>query len=106
MTTDCPSPRRRWTRRLREALVLWLVAVVTATALAGSGSATTTETIGAFPVPGTLAASARTQISFRGAPVNDLGAVAVSGSRTGGYAGHLVEHADGHNLRIRGDERD
>lgn len=45
------------------------------------------------PLPGTRTASARTQISFLGAPVAELKNVSVVGSSTGRHAGHLRAYA-------------
>jgi hypothetical protein len=47
------------------------------------------------PEPGSIAASPRTQISVRGAPADRLGALAVSGSRSGAHTGRLLAHSDG-----------
>jgi hypothetical protein len=47
------------------------------------------------PLPGTYAASARTQISLLGVPTADLRAVRVSGSLTGAHAGQLRWYSQG-----------
>jgi hypothetical protein len=52
-------------------------------------------TVSAYPLPGTPTASPKTQISFRGVPASALGAIAVSGSRSGAHAGTLRAHPDG-----------
>lgn len=51
--------------------------------------------VSAYPGPGTLTASARTQISFRGVPPGALGAIDVRGSRSGHHDGALRAHSDG-----------
>jgi Arylsulfotransferase (ASST) len=51
--------------------------------------------IAAYPLPGTRTASTRTQISLRGAPISQLGAITVTGSRSGRHAGTLRAHSDG-----------
>ena len=48
-----------------------------------------------FPLPGTQTASARTQISFRGVEPDKIGAVRVTGSRSGRHGGRLRAHSDG-----------
>jgi arylsulfotransferase ASST len=52
-------------------------------------------TVSAYPAPGTQTAMPGTQISFRGAPPAQLGAISVSGSRSGKHAGTLQPHSDG-----------
>jgi hypothetical protein len=49
----------------------------------------------AFPMPGTPAALPATQISLRGAAPDRIGAVEVSGSRSGAHPGTLRAHSDG-----------
>ena len=51
--------------------------------------------VAAFPMPGSPVARAETQISLRGAPAERLGAIEVSGSRSGAHPGALRAHADG-----------
>jgi hypothetical protein len=48
-----------------------------------------------YPSPGTLTASPRTQISFRGIAPGKVGAVSVTGSRSGRHPGKLRAHSDG-----------
>ena len=47
------------------------------------------------PAPLSRDASAQTQISFLGAPVGQLGGVAVTASRTGAHAGRLLAYSQG-----------
>ncbi len=61
----------------------------------GAGAQTTTERVGAFPMPGTVSASPETQISLRGAAANELGTITVRGSRSGARSGTLRAHSDG-----------
>ncbi len=51
--------------------------------------------VGAFPTPGTISASPQTQISLRGRPIDQLGTVTVTGSKSGPHAGTLQPHSDG-----------
>lgn len=53
------------------------------------------QTFSAYPVAGTLTASAQTTISFRGGDAAALGTVTVSGSRSGNHAGTITPHPDG-----------
>jgi hypothetical protein len=51
--------------------------------------------VAAYPLPGTLTASPRSQISLRGAPPSELGRIVVTGSRSGRHGGALKPHSDG-----------
>ena len=53
------------------------------------------DTISAYPLPGTRTAGAQTQISLRGAPPAQIGAIVVTGSRSGRHTGALRAHSDG-----------
>ena len=81
-----------WSRR---ALVGLGVVVACGAAASAASAQTTSAPIGAFPIPGTQSASPETQISLRGAPAASLGAISVSGSRSGEHAGTLRAHSDG-----------
>ncbi len=71
-------------------------AVVGAGALAGLGLAQEPPVAAtAFPMPGTPVARAETQISLRGVAPERVGAVEVSGSRSGAHPGALRAHSDG-----------
>jgi Arylsulfotransferase (ASST) len=48
-----------------------------------------------FPTPGSRFATPRTQITFRGLNVSQLGAITVQGSSTGVHPGRLLGHSDG-----------
>jgi hypothetical protein len=50
-------------------------------------------TVAVYPAPGVSTASPTTQISFRG--TTELGAVTVTGSRSGRHRGRVREHSDG-----------
>jgi hypothetical protein len=51
--------------------------------------------ISVAPLPGSYAASARTQISMLGAPVQTLGGISVRGSRSGSHRGRLRGYSQG-----------
>ena len=55
-------------------------------------------TFAVYPVPGTLTASERTTISFRGGDAAALGAVTVAGSESGNHPGRLLAHSDGQGV--------
>jgi Arylsulfotransferase (ASST) len=85
----------------------------TAGALTGTtgGAAAQPAAVSVFPSPGTISASAGTQISLRGAAPDQIGTVTVTGSRSGEVAGELKPHSDGKGAsfvlakRLRGGER-
>ena len=52
-------------------------------------------TYSVYPVPGTLTASAKTQITFRGGDAASLGTITVKGSESGTHEGTLKPHSDG-----------
>jgi hypothetical protein len=57
--------------------------------------ATASQQVSAFPTPGTQTALPGTQITFRGVAPSRIGALTVSGSRTGAHSGHLAADSDG-----------
>ena len=61
--------------------------------------------ISVYPAPGVRSATPQTQISFRGAPADELGEITVTGSRSGRHAGELREHSDGEGASFLPDER-
>src|SRR5437588_350666 len=58
-------------------------------------SAGTNVPVAVFPSDGSEAATAATQISFRGASKKDLTGISVTGSETGRHSGRLESHSDG-----------
>jgi len=58
--------------------------------------------VSAFPSPGTVTVSARTELSFRGP--TDLDGLTVTGTQTGEHDGTFVEHSDGDGVSWRPDE--
>ena len=90
MTFAAAHPRRR------ALLVAGAVAALAiAAALAWSIAARARPDISVYPAGSTVAASASTTITFRDVAPADLGAVEVSGSRSGRHTGRLEPHADG-----------
>ena len=82
---------------LRAVLTTLLTALaVPAAAAAQSGPyAEIPGPISAYPSPGSISASPKTQISLRGAPANRLGRVRVTGAKSGRHSGRLRAHSDG-----------
>src|SRR3954454_13450239 len=48
-----------------------------------------------YPLPGTLTASAKTQITFRGGDAASIGTITVKGSQSGTHTGSFKPHSDG-----------
>jgi len=65
------------------------VAAGGAIALLAAGAAAARADVVAYPLPGTRTASKDTQISFRGAAPAAIGAVPITGSRSGRHGGRL-----------------
>jgi arylsulfotransferase ASST len=87
-----------------------LAAPLIGAALCSSAAAQQPPPVSAYPSPGTLSASPGSQVSFRGRPAGELGAIEVTGSKTGRHAGELRAHPDGQGAsfvprkRFRGGE--
>ena len=67
--------------------------------LAGCGvvikaRSTTPPMVSVFPIPGDRVATPQTQIAFRGMPIDQVGKVVVTGSRTGVHAGRFESDSD------------
>ncbi len=78
------------------AAIAVMVVVAGAAALATLGEAQSApERVTAFPMPGSPAARAESQITLRGGAADQLGTVEVSGSRSGAHPGALRPHTDG-----------
>jgi hypothetical protein len=100
-------------RLLRAVLCAALAALaLPAASLAQSGPYTSLGgPVSAYPSPGTVSAGPRTQISLRGVAANKVGAIRVTGSRSGRHKGKLRAHSDGKGAsfvmprRFRGGER-
>ena len=72
------------------ALVLAVAAVATAATAQAASSP-----VNVFPIPGGRVAAPSTQITFRGVPASQLGAISVTGSRSGTHTGRIVGDSDG-----------
>ncbi len=80
------GPHRIRNRSIR-ALVLLATTIATGAGAAGASAVTIS------PLNGTPDASPQTQISFLGAPANEISSVSVVGSRSGAHGGKLLSYA-------------
>jgi|SRR5579884_536493 len=87
------------TLRSRFVVVLAAAAVLAATLavllLDPGRTRAQTPAVAVFPTPGDPVANPATQITFRGIPIDQLGAIVVTGSRSGVHTGHLAADSDG-----------
>jgi hypothetical protein len=60
----------------------------------GGSVSAATPTVTVFPIPGAQVASSQTQIAFRGLPIDQLGKVVVTGSRSGVHTGRIESDSD------------
>ena len=89
-----PRPTRSHRGRLRlaaSALFVCAAAALGPAAVAQAASAP----VSVFPIPGGHVAAPSTQITIRGVPASQIGAVSVMGSKSGGHTGRLVGDSDG-----------
>ncbi|MGH2533183.1 MAG: arylsulfotransferase family protein [Thermomicrobiales bacterium] len=78
---------------------------VQAPAATSAGSPTAVpDDVAIYPAPGTRTASPGTEITFRGASAEALGAVKVVGARSGGHSGILLPHSDDRGVSFLPDE--
>ncbi|HEY1566451.1 MAG TPA: arylsulfotransferase family protein [Solirubrobacteraceae bacterium] len=83
--------RRRHLRLAAFAVLLSAAAALGPAALAQAASAP----VNVFPIPGGHVAAPSSQITLRGVPASQVGAIAVVGSKSGGHTGRLVGDSDG-----------
>jgi hypothetical protein len=77
-------------------LALGAMAALCCLSTAGPAQAQTGPvTYSVYPTPGTLTASAKTQITFRGGDPASIGTITVKGSESGTHAGTFKAHSDG-----------
>ena len=86
-------PTRPHRGRLR--LAASALFVCAAAALGPAAVAQAATPVSVFPVPGGHVAAPSTQITIRGVPASQIGAVSVVGSQSGGHTGRLVGDSDG-----------
>jgi len=75
-----------------------VVAQDSATPVAENATPTTDDEIWVYPMPGSVTASAGTQISFRGAALQSLDLIEVIGSQSGYHSGTQIAHSDGNGF--------
>jgi hypothetical protein len=83
--------RARVTRRLSGVASV----VVVGLSLTPGVAAAATPTVFAYPTPGSRLAAPETQITFRGVPAAQLGAISVTGSSSGPHPGTVEADSDG-----------
>jgi arylsulfotransferase ASST len=83
--------RRRHARLAATAVLVVAGAVVVPTTAAQAASAP----VSVFPIAGGRVAAPSTQITFRGVPASQLGAISVTGSKSGTHTGRIVADSDG-----------
>ncbi|HTU97616.1 MAG TPA: arylsulfotransferase family protein [Solirubrobacteraceae bacterium] len=86
-----PRPRRRRLWLAATALLMSAAAALGPTAVAQAAS----PPVNVFPIPGGHVAAPSTQITLRGVPASQIGAISVVGSQSGGHTGRLVSDSDG-----------
>jgi Arylsulfotransferase (ASST) len=82
-------------RRSRFAGVAALIATAVAIWALESAAGASAATVNVFPIPGGRVAAPSTQITFRGAPVSQFGAISVTGSKSGPHTGRVLSDSDG-----------
>jgi hypothetical protein len=87
-------PIRSHRRRVRVAACAVLVAAGAAVGPAAVAEAASSP-VAVFPVAGGHVAAPSTQITFRGVPASQLGAISVTGSTSGAHPGRIVSDSDG-----------
>jgi hypothetical protein len=87
-----PIRSRRRHARLAAAVVLVAAAAVIVPATAAQAAS---APVSVFPIPGGRVAAPSTQITFRGVPASRLGAISVTGSKSGTHTGRVVADSDG-----------
>ena len=71
------------------------IGAVAAALLAATAAAASAASIAVFPIPGSRVAAPGAQIVFRGVSARTLGAVSVTGSRSGRHSGRIMGDSDG-----------
>lgn len=102
MTTTAAPARPR--RSLFAIAVAIAVLALVAAGIAWLAGGATAPPVRVFPGAATVAASATTAITFRGAEAGDLGDVVVTGSRSGRHPGRWVPHPDGNGAAFVPDD--
>ncbi|MGI8714733.1 MAG: arylsulfotransferase family protein [Solirubrobacteraceae bacterium] len=90
---------KQWWSAPRLGIAALTIAATLAALLTGllgtSGSRAAAPEVAVFPIPGDQVATRATQLTFRGVPVAQLGAITVTGSKSGVHAGTFKSDSDG-----------
>ena len=82
--------------RRRARLAAGAVLIAAAAALGpAAGAQAASAPVSVFPVAGGRVAAPSTQITLRGVPAGQLGAISVTGSKSGTHTGRVVSDSDG-----------
>ncbi len=83
-------------KRVARALGIFVAVALSFICLqATDGVSAASTLVSVFPIPGSQVVSPRAQIAFRGLTASELGAIAVSGARSGPHTGKLEGDSDG-----------
>jgi Arylsulfotransferase (ASST) len=93
-TLTAPSRRPRLARPAAVAVVAAIAAVIWWLSSA-AGALAAGAPVNVFPIPGGHVAAPSTQITFRGVPASQFGAISVTGSRSGAHPGRVLSDSDG-----------
>jgi hypothetical protein len=91
MTFRVDPARARLIRRLAGMATVALVGLGVSPPVASAAA----PTVFAYPIPGSRVAAPETQITFRGVPAAQLGAISVTGSSSGTHSGTIEADSDG-----------
>jgi Arylsulfotransferase (ASST) len=93
------SPRHLLRTRSLTALavpaLMGTAATLAGVLLAAGGSRAATGPVAVFPIPGARFAAPSTQITFRGIPASQFGAITVTGAKSGPHPGRVLSDSDG-----------
>ena len=64
--------------------------------LSAGGSRAAAGPVAVFPIPGARFAAPSSQITFRGIPASQFGAITVTGAKSGAHTGRVLSDSDGH----------
>src|ERR1700761_204492 len=87
-----PIRSPRWCAHLAACAALMAAGAALGTAGASRAAASPVDV---FPIPGGHVAAPSTQITFRGVPAGQLGAISVTGSASGAHPGRILADSDG-----------
>lgn len=77
------------------AVALAAAAALTIVLVGAGGSRAAAGPVNVFPIPGARFVAPSSQITFRGVPTSQFGAITVTGSKSGVHAGRVMSDSDG-----------